>query len=146
MAMARARARDMVEDMDMVTAVINKAKKLYQNIVNLKLKIWLFLLYVSSRQVAKRANLEIKISRQKYNELYKILKKEPVTYFEEILGELTDEQKGGIKELFQESYLLKVMKYTLANTKYEEFDDDQVLKDFHQEIKDFIAENKEIKR
>jgi len=121
---------------------VNKAWKISRSLDkekrnDLKIKIQLFNIYASSKLLAKEVNLDIRISKQEYKELYEILKNDPVKYFEKY--NLNDSQKGEIRELFEESYLLKTMKYTLENSEYEEFDEDKAIEDFHNDIKSFNA-------
>jgi hypothetical protein len=150
MAMAMDMAMDMAMTMDMdmarAMAMANASasdKVAYQDIINLGLKSWLFSLCGSSKLFAKKVGIDIGISKEEYKKLYDKLnnKNSRLKYFKDC--KLTDTEKNQIEELFEESYLLKTMKYTLENTKYEEFDEQKVINDFHNDIKEFNKKYKD---
>jgi hypothetical protein len=144
MEMARDMNMGMNMDIDMVMDTARSvhmnmnrdtANKYQKDIINLGLKSWLFSLYGSSKLFAKEAGLDIDISKDEYKELYETLRDNPLKYFEKY--NLNSTQKEEIKELFEKSYLLKTMEYTLENTKYKEFDEDRAVKSFFDDVKSF---------
>jgi len=134
------RVMAMARDMDIARRVMARAKT--DEVKNLVFVSVLFSLYTSVKPFAKEIDMDIDISKEEYQKLYTKLSANPIEYFEEKEHILDKRRKAEIKELFEKSYLLPTMKNTLENTKYEVFDEERAVEDFHQMIKDFIRENK----
>ena len=133
MAMAMARARAMARDMGMDMARTNK-----ESIKKLGYRAWQFSLFASSLLYAQHKGVDTTYSKEDFTKLYKQLSTKPVKYFENQGITINNKQKKEIEELFKSSYLIKIMKYTVEDNTYSEFDEEKAIIDFHNEIKKFI--------
>jgi hypothetical protein len=93
-----------------------------------------FNLFASASLYAKEANMDISLSKQEIENI--VL--DPLSYFKDYT--LTKEQEKELKELFEKTLIIDILKQRLENDEYQEFnkkDEEKALENFHNDIKAF---------